>query len=594
MDFIEASDNFKRRYVEIWDEVLANYMVTFDNARTSYAWNWNSSILGPPNRVPGLRSRINMGAQLKDPETHQIVETLAAQALGLALGQRDYLKAVPIGMDDPEKARLLSRLLMGFLESPNVYLSNYLGFKDSFIFGTAIMELGWERCQRVQMTPQGPQNVVYRDLPLLRNVDIYDFYPDPSGTRIQENMVGVAKRFRISKAMARDMAIQGVYNPMKVEEAILRSHRAQQSRGVGDTRFPDDNKIVAKDTGYLEGFEYWGRVPYQSQDGGDNRVITLLEGEVARDSINPYFDGCIPFKEIVVNPVAGRFYGLGPAEVLRFLQDEADHMLMLKNDAADHAVKPSLLVGSAFGGNPEQLRSRKDLIQCANPEAVLATPSDLNALQLAMGDYLARKQTMREASGATNPIQAISSGDRTTATEISTLTQMASQRIELMTQIYERDYLSWLGKSVHYRIRQYGSPLMVATLEGEPFPVRLEDIDYNADVYFYGSLHAKSKAQRAAEYQQFFSVMGDPNLVMMYPQPITGYLRDVLDFKDAPQIVAQAVQTLQMQMLAQQMMQIVGGEQKQEAKGKGSPPKNKEENMGTAAGQTEKQGRAIS
>lgn len=599
LDFVEKSEQFRRRYADIWDEVLANYMVSFDTngGNSTYAWNWNSRINGVASRVPGLRGRINVGSRLKDPETHQIVETLSAQAISLALGQRDYVQAVPIGMDDPEKARLLSRLLMGVLESPNFFMSNYLGFKDSFIFGTAIMELGWEMCQRMQMTAQGPVPMIYKNGPLLRNVDIYDFYPDPSGTRIQYDMVGVAKRFRISRAQASELARQNVYDPLKTELVSLRAKAKvnAQNSGTGDARFPSDQKQVARDTGVLEGFEYWGRVPYATPDGADNRVITVLEGEVVRDTINPYFDGMIPFKEIVVNPIAGRFYGLGPAEVIRYMQDSADNMLMLFNDAADSAVHAPLLVGSAFGGDPNRLRNRAplDIIPCANPEAVQPLPVDMNALQFASQDLMRRKMTMREAGGANNPSQSIPSSDRQTATEISTLAQASSQRSELMVQIYERDYLSWLGKAIHYRVRQYGSPQMIATLEGEPFMVRLEDIDYEADVRFVGSLHFKTKMQKSSEFQQALTVLADPELVMMYPEVVVQYLRDVLDFKDATNIVQKATQQIQMKMMMEAVQNAASGND-QEERGRASQPGNKEENMGTEAGQTEKQGAAIS
>lgn len=153
-------------------------------------------------------------------------------------------------------------------------------------------------------------------------------------------MVGVAKRFRITRAHARELAQQGVYDANTTELVVRRSNKTSEtSKSGSDSRFPGETRSVPRDTGYLEGFEYWGQVPYATADGADNRVITVLEGEVVRDSINPYFDGGIPFKEIVVNPIAGRFYGLGPAEVIRFLQDEADHRLMTVNDAMDMATR---------------------------------------------------------------------------------------------------------------------------------------------------------------------------------------------------------------------------------------------------------------
>jgi hypothetical protein len=512
--------------------------------------------------------------------------------MSLAFGQRDYLKAVPIGMDDPEKARLLSRLLMGALESPNVFLTNYLGYKDAYIFGTSIMELGWERCSRMQMTPQGPQQIMYRDAPLLRQVDLYDFYPDPMGTRIQHDMVGVAKRFRITKAQALELAQLGVYDMQVVQRLIQRNGKDSESRSTGGPiRFPDEAKQAPRDTGVLEGFEYWGMVPHETPDGAQNRVITLLEGEVVRSSINPYFDGKVPFKEIVVNPIAGRFYGLGPGEVIRYLQDSTDHRLMNLDDAVGLAVHVPLLVGASVGANPNQLKNRSllDIIQCSGDVTNIAPiPVDLNALQFATADMVRGKMTMREATGATNPTQAIPSGDRTTATEINTLTESASKHTALMVQVYERDYLNWLGCTYHYRLRQFGSPEYIVTLEGEPFLVRLEDVDYESDVRFMGSLHAKTKAQEAMAYTQFLTV-ANPDSIKYFPQVVIRFGRDVLDIKDAELMVKQAQQQMAIDMMLQGMMGAVQQQADAEeevakaasSKKKGSSPKAKAAPAGT-------------
>ena len=561
LDFVDKSDSFRRRYVDMWDELLANYMVTFDADRR--------------RTDPVITSRYShyRGARLKDPETNQVVESLSAQALSLAFGQRDYCQALPIGLDDPEKARLISRLIMALLEEPNTFMTNYLGFKDAFIFGTAIMEMGYERCQRMQMGPGGPAMVTYKDSPLLRPVDIYDFYPDPTGTRIQQDMIGVAKRFRITKSQAEALIRYGVYDELSTRRAMQVASDRDSKSPRGDDRFSREDKRVPHDTGILTGFEYWGEVPYITSDGATNRVITVLGGEVVRDSINPFFDGAIPFKEIVINPIAGRFYGLSPGEIIRFLQDSADNLLMAVNDGVDLAINSPLLVGSAFGGDPNRLKNRStfDIIPCSNPEAVMPVPCDFNALTLATADLARRKQDMREAGGATNPVQAIPSGDRTTATEINTLAQMASQRVGLMVQIYERDYLPWYGRTALSRLQQFAPPNVVATLQGEQFAVDLRQINVPADVNFVGSIHAITKGQKVQQLQTSLSVLSNPDIVMMYPDIVMRLLRDGLDIKDAPVIVQNALKALQLKMLVETMQNMAGGGAKEQP-GQASQP----------------------
>src|SRR6266481_310277 len=209
LDFIEKSTRYREPYTHIWSEILDNYMVVPVQPgvdKLSYALGLQRIGFGRPTT---LESR----SRLKDPETHQIVETLSGQAMGLLMGTPDYLKAMPIGLDDPEKARFISRLLMAFLDQPGQYGTHYQAFKNAFTFGTSVLEFGWETRSRVQMVKVPtfddatglatgfkvvPQEVIYRDQPLVQEIDLFDYYPDPSGTRIQLNMKCVGKRFRIT------------------------------------------------------------------------------------------------------------------------------------------------------------------------------------------------------------------------------------------------------------------------------------------------------------------------------------------------------------------------------------------------------------
>src|SRR5262249_47145885 len=122
--------------------------------------------------------------------------------------------------------------------------------------------------------------------------------------------------------------------------------------------------------------------------------------------------------------------------------------------------------------------------------------------------------------GAPNPVQGVEApqGD-TTATEVSTIARFATQRIELMTQVIEKDDLPWVGRTLHSRLRQFAPDEgYIATLAGEQFRIRLDDIDFDSDVRFSGSRQAISKFQNTARYREALNVLGtNPEIVMMYP-----------------------------------------------------------------------------
>lgn len=615
---VSTSDATRRKFVDVWDEIWLNYLVTFPSGSIFPLRNQvPAALLGLANIVPAYQ------AKLKDPETHQVIETLAAMGIGLIFGSRDYLQAMPIGIDDPEKARMMTRLIMAVLEQPGMFRTVYQLLKSSFIFGTSILEIGWESLERPQVVRKpiydgfgrligrefSVQPVKYREGPLLREVDIYDWYPDFAGTRIQEDMAFVAKRFRITKHKALAMANAGIYNKDDVMLAIRMGENVlsqdpqtyPELGGVGfqRTKYPEHSHVLPQKYGQMTGFEGWGDVPFREPDGYQNRVITVLNGVRVRSHINPFIDGMKPFKEILVNPIPGRHYGLAPAEVIRFLQDAADNFLMVMNDAADLAIHMPILMGNAFGGDPDRLKRRMplDVIECANVDQVKPLPVDTNVLTYAANELMRKKFTMREAAGAPNPTQGIESQGEATATEISTVSRFATQRIELMTQVIEKDDLPWIGRTLHSRIRQFiPDEGAIATLAGEQFRVRLDDIDFDSDVRFVGSRQAISKFQNTARFREALNVLGtNPEIVMMYPELVTRYFRDGLDMADAENVVKAAILSFQQKTIAEMSMQAAAGSGGPGGGGGGpeSPAGQTEASMGTEESATEEEGQAI-
>jgi len=597
LEFVARSEKKKKPFLPIWDEVESNYLVIpygMAGPNLTHTRGGYGVPMGPNER---RRSR------LKDPETHQIVETITSQALGLLLGQREYLTAIPANRDDYDKARLVAMLLMAMLKQPGVWRTHYQLVKEAFWMGTAIIEVGWETRSRKQFVrgTKGlqPEDVIYRDRPLQRIVALRDFCPDPSGTSIQEDMMGCAKYFEITAQQALELAEpdedgNAVYDMADVKEAITLKQTEIAER---EKRFKTGERALPDRLLPLQGIEYWGFSPIPASDGMSNRVITLLNGVRVRSRGNSYEDGNIPFKEMVVNPIAGRFYGLGPAEVVRFLQDSADNLLMVLNDAVDLAIRGPLLIGATFGGNPDQLRERMlgDIVNCTDVKQVGLVPTDYNVLQLGALHLLRGKQSMREASGSPDPVQAVGSGEgggkAKTATEISELVRFASQRVEPMALLIEQDFYPWLGKALHSRAKQFGPPGgFVAALNGETFDVSLEDIDIEADVFFSGTRQSGSKFQRSVQYRAMGDLIGSEKgkmLALLAPEILVRMFRDGADIVDAEDIVEKMID----RALAMQKMELMMGA----AKG-GSVPQERLQNpedFGTQAGETEQGGQAL-
>lgn len=606
LDAWERGMRAREPFVETWNEIWDNYLVV-PNGTTRNA-QWHGTSLWPA--FPNTRGSAMERSVLKDPETHQIVESLAAQSLGLLFSSRDYIQAIPVGADDPEKARLISRLLMAILEQPGFFRTAYQLFKDAFIFGTSIVEIGWETRSRMQFVPQPildergfqtgktlvPSEVIYRDRPLFRQIDHYDFVPDPSGTRIQEDMTFCGKRFSITANEARRLAKSGTYDDAEAVERAIQTMQKPPMTSSQQTpqqrQFEQLVEQLPSRMGLLCGFEFYGEYPDRTLDGMSNRKIVLLNGEIVAGYGNPFIDGAIPYKEIVVNPVQGRFWGLSPAETTRYIQDAIDHLTMSVHDAVNLALRAPILASRGFGGDIDRIRQAKlgDVIDVVDRTKIGPMERDLSPMQLAMQQLAREKLIAREATGANSPQQPVPLSGRPTATEVSEVVRVASQRGEAMTTLIERDDYPHIGRTLHNRIRQFtdSDSELVGVYQGERFSVTLDDIDVDADVRFVGSRQAQSRFQKFAALKEAYQMLStNPDATTLFPELVVRIFRDGLDIADADAIVAKA------QMMIEARRKLMASQGAVQTKGQAVPGSGVESSFGTQPGQTQRGGQRI-
>lgn len=553
MSFVADSDRSREPYKPIWEETLLNYLVRpYSEGRTMGAVNY-------PYLTPSEQNRSTSGyAILKDPESHQIVESLTTEVLNTIFGDVNYLLTRPVGREDVQKSSTASRYIKAVLRQEGQYRSFVEWLKSGAIFGTGILEGYHDYRERdeyqysVIVDEAGQESVEEAIIPGIANdwyrlmpVQILDFFPDAGALRMAL-MLAAAKRFTTTRAAAQA-------NPLYDQAAVSRAAMNRASSDAGESR---DKAVTADldrparqkphpDFQPLTGYCYYGEVPYQHPDGHRRRRIEVLQGETVRSE--PYA-GRIPFFEYTPVPLEGRFYGVAPLEVIRYDQDFADALKMLLADASARATHPPFEIDRNAQIQEARLRRfRTDVpIYTNRVGSIMSVPYN-PPLQPGFAMYSGLKTQMREGSGALAPIQGLGLGvNRASATEAAGTFSKAGGRVEGMAKLLEREYLPPIGQHILAMGRRFveSTEDLARRIGEDPQFVRLADIHEEYDVEFIGSRIEGSKQQRIAAYRDVFAVGANPYAAALVPWPevIRAYFEELGLHEAAASIGAAAVQ----------------------------------------------------
>jgi hypothetical protein len=584
-NFINHSKTFRDRFSPVWEELYSNYRV-----QPYYGGDASGELgIGPYSNYGDTMSGRNV---LKDPESHQIVEALLAQVMLSCFAPPGFITADPIGREDTRAGKTVANLIKYGCMRPGHYEAIYTILKDMFVFGTGIYQLPWDTVQRKALQMQSDGSVkpgirTVKDDPALMPLSLYDFYPDPSANSIRD-MTCVGKHFKMTAARARILAARNVFDKDVVERAIEVGRVREDSRE--DDTIQSIDGLSSSDLSYapdykmIEGYDIWTTdIPWDPSDGFTSRVITLfndVQEKPARNAPSPFTDGELPFGEFKSNPVGSRFYGLSPLETNRFLQDHADILLMSRTDAVMQETKGSWKVINGLVEDPNKLRrgNTGEVHYMDDKDAIL--PLEFNhTLQHAYMESQSQKIAMRQASGASDPVQGINSAGSATATEIGVQAQRSLSRIELTCQLIEREYLSRMGFLLHSRFAQFLDNEGIVRRVGEsPAPAMRDEIQGDFNFNFVGSRQTGGQQQKTAALREAITVLGSIPFLssqVNWNSLIAKYMEDGLQIKDFEDFIAspeQLSQNVDLQTaLANQQQASVGNPQQQpQADGRGA------------------------
>jgi hypothetical protein len=540
MSFVDDSREARTEIEDIWEETEQNFLV-----RPYYDQSFSGATNLPlhSNLREASSSHGRNMAVLKDPETHQQVMTLASKVVLALFPESQFISAKGVGFEDVLRAKVVSDLLAYVHRLPNhfvVFLEWVIG---AGVYGTSILDAFWlyreeaRNRRAVEVTPYGdevstmtPYNVPVYDDVRYSTTDIRDFFPDPGNTRM-DDMLGAAKRFKMSGAQAMREVERGRFDRTAVENAIYMASSSDAAE-MQDKPTEDASEMTHRRESYHEyvtlvGFEFYGETPFKAE-GSDRpleevrrRVITILNGQTARSEGWPRR---LPFFDMRFIPRNNSFWGIAPAEVIRFDQDFSDMVKMMLADAVVRSTHPPLIYNK-YGDvdYAKLLRFNPDVPVGADlrqqPQAVYQLPYN-PPVQDAFIMYSGVKQQMREATGALGAVQGLGLGTkRFSASEAVQTFQQAMDKPELFARVIEQEYLPPLGKytlSLYQEFLEDSEDLRKRVGETEA-KVFLADILPEFDVQFIGSRNASTVQQELAAFREIVQASANPIIMQLVP-----------------------------------------------------------------------------
>jgi hypothetical protein len=258
---------------------------------------------------------------------------------------------------DALQARALQRKIDYDLEIDRFVEKQVPLAKTALICGVTVAKVGWVRTVEKRKVhnydlspleivaganPTIEKDIVTRDGPTMIPVNLFDFFPDPGGSLI-ENMRFVFHRMWWTKEQLE--ARKGWMDHDKpVYQNLDEAIESGSSAGEGLNRLSNERSENARERRQNDRFEVIERWTPNGLTTIVNRSIVI------RHCQNPYWHGKIPFVAASTQPDIDSFVGISEVEVIENIQRMIHKMENLRIDAAEFSVNPMLKVNRNMKG----------------------------------------------------------------------------------------------------------------------------------------------------------------------------------------------------------------------------------------------------
>lgn len=248
-------------------------------------------------------------------------------------------------------ARDMEKLIHDQLEESDAskHLRN-VAFEMS-LFGTGILKgpFAFDK-EYPRWNEDGEYDPMFKTIPKVESVSIWDFYPDPDARNINEAEY-VIQRHRMSRTQLRALKNRPHFRDESIEIAI--EYGANYQPEYWESALEDNE--MNSDVNRFEVLEYWGMLDLETAENADIDIpdkyfdrdqiqvnAWVCNGQLLRLVINPFTPSRIPFHAVPyeVNPYS--FFGVGLAENMEDTQEIMNGFMRMAVDNA--ALSSNLLI----------------------------------------------------------------------------------------------------------------------------------------------------------------------------------------------------------------------------------------------------------
>lgn len=417
-------------------------------------------------------------ARVFDPRIFRVIETITPRMVASEPTGSFY----PVEEGDVATNQILNALIKYDWRRATMFpkLVNFV--KSLLLFGTAFGRTYWDyrECEKTQMEPKtingkviwSPKNIKKKtytefDGPNFEVLNIYDCYPDPNATGLDNMRWFIYRMFKTLDELKKENDARGAEywkNLDVLEEALKGDKENNKTRGAAasktDINYREHRRVMLS-TEELHGEdksnpEFVVLVRYTK----DRWLFTVPEcGVVIRDVENPYFHGQLPIVYGVDYPYPGELYGMGEIEPIDRIQRAINAVLNQRLDNVQLTLKTMWKVKKQSGVDMHTLFSAPgNIITTDDMDAIEAVqvpdvtgPTFVNTMT-----YLT--SAMQNGSGITDYTVGLDTGKNTqneTATGVRLIQQEANAQFKLKIQLFnhmviERVANQWKDLRIQY------------------------------------------------------------------------------------------------------------------------------------------------
>ena len=227
-----------------------------------------------------------------------------------------------------EAARNMEKLIHDQIEESNGTTELRNALLEAVLFGTGIIKgpFNFNKTLHRWNNKDGERayDPIFVRVPRIEFVSIWDFFPDPNATSIDECEY-VVHRHKLNKSQLRALRKMPYFNEDAIRECLMLGPNYVEKDYEYELK--DDNRMSDLGSSKFEVLEYWGMmdVEYAKEIGMDLSPETdsldeiqinawICNGKVLRAVVNPFTPSRIPYNAFPYERNPYSFFGVGVAE----------------------------------------------------------------------------------------------------------------------------------------------------------------------------------------------------------------------------------------------------------------------------------------